>query len=97
MTPPFGIESYERMDDQDLLIEEILICPSSYSIHFFMQAGTCMLILYEEVIGNELKSYIQEAYRLLYVDCCFPMNSPMPGSLATAFFIGYNIRETLIK
>ena len=56
MTPPFGIESYERMCDQDLLIEEILICPSSYSIHFFMQIGTCMLILYEEVIGNELKS-----------------------------------------
>lgn len=58
MTPPFGIESYERMDDQDLLIEEILIRPSPYSIHFFMRTGTCMLILYEEVIGNELKSYI---------------------------------------
>lgn len=57
MTPPFGIESYGRMDDQDLLIEEILICPS-YSIHFFMQTGTCMLILYEEVIGNELKAYM---------------------------------------
>lgn len=57
MTPPFGIESYGRMDDQDLLIEEILIRPS-YSIHFFMQAGTCMPILYEEVIGNELKAYI---------------------------------------
>ena len=57
VTPPLGIESYERMDDQDLLIEEILICPS-YSIHFFIQTGTCMLILYEEVIGNELKSYI---------------------------------------
>lgn len=56
MTPPFGIESYERMDDQDLLIEEILIRPSSYSIHFFMQTGTCMLILYEKVIGNELKA-----------------------------------------
>lgn len=55
MTPPFGIESYGRMDDQDLLIEEILIRPS-YSIHFFMQTGTCMLILYEEVIGNELKA-----------------------------------------
>ena len=58
MTPPFGIESYERMDDQDLLIEEILIRPSFYSIHFFMQTGTCMLILYEKVIGNELKAYI---------------------------------------
>ena len=58
MTPPLGIESYERMDDQDFLIEEILIRPSPYSIHFFMQTGTCMLILYEEVIGNELKSYI---------------------------------------
>lgn len=46
------------MDDQEFLIEEILICPSSYSIHFFMQTGTCMLILYEEVIGNELKAYI---------------------------------------
>ena len=56
MTPPFGIELYGRMDDQDLLIEEILIRPSPYSIHFFMQTGTCMLILYEEVIGNELKS-----------------------------------------
>lgn len=56
MTPPFGIESYGRMDDQDLLIEEILIRPSSYSIHFFMQTGTCMLILYEEDIGNELKA-----------------------------------------
>lgn len=56
MTPPFGIESYERMDDQDLLIEEILISPSSYSIHFFMQTGTCMPILYEGVIGNELKA-----------------------------------------
>ena len=58
VTPPFGIESYGKMGDQDLLIEETLICPSFYSIHFFMQAGTCMLILYEEVIGNELKAYI---------------------------------------
>ena len=56
VTPPFGIESYGRMDDQDLLIEEILIRPSSYSIHFFMQTGICMLILYEEDIGNELKA-----------------------------------------
>ncbi len=55
MTPPFGIESYGRIADQALLIEEILICPS-YSIHFFIQTGTCMLILYEEVIGNELKA-----------------------------------------
>lgn len=58
MNPPFGIESYERMDDQEFLIEEILIRPSSYSIHFFMQTGTCMLILYEKDIGNELKAYI---------------------------------------
>ncbi len=37
-----------------------------------------------------------EAYLPLYVDC-FLMSTPMPSSLATAFFIGYNIRETLIK
>lgn len=58
MTPPFGIESYGKMGDQDLFTEEILICPSLYSIHFFMQTDTCMLILYEKVIGNELKAYI---------------------------------------
>ena len=56
MTPPFGIESYGKMGDQDLFTEEILICPSSYSIHFFMQTDTFMLILYEKVIGNELKA-----------------------------------------
>ena len=64
------------MDDQDLLIEEILICPSSYSIHFFMQTGTCMLILYEEVIGNELKAYIW-GDRPLHVECRFLMNTPI--------------------
>lgn len=88
MTPPFGIESYGKMGDQDLLIEETLICPSSYSIHFFMQAGTCMLILYEEVIGNELKAYIW-GDRPLHVECCFLIKR-RSGSLATASLIGYN-------
>lgn len=33
----------------------------------------------------------------MYVECRFLMNTPMSGSLATAFFIGYNIRETPIR